>query len=111
MGSYLSTPITEKHSDDGVGDGLSYGVSEMQGWRVGTGAREAAGAQGAHLSPWASSCAPPSSPYGVQSICPLGCSECLLTLVRPLAERTFPPAGRDGGRLHRQPDLPAGERC
>ena len=33
MGAYLSAPVTEKHSEDGDGPGLSFGTSEMQGWR------------------------------------------------------------------------------
>ena len=34
MGSYLSTPVTEKESDDGTSVlGHAYGVSSMQGWR------------------------------------------------------------------------------
>jgi hypothetical protein len=34
MGSYLDKPITEKETHDGEGNGLSFGVSAMQGWRV-----------------------------------------------------------------------------
>eukprot|EP00624_Nannochloropsis_granulata_P006046 evm.model.NODE_43901_length_30228_cov_32.794727.4 len=33
MGAYLSTPITEKESEDGEGGQMRYGVSAMQGWR------------------------------------------------------------------------------
>ncbi|GAV71451.1 PP2C domain-containing protein [Cephalotus follicularis] len=33
MGVYLSTPRTEKLSDDGENDKLRYGLSSMQGWR------------------------------------------------------------------------------
>ena len=33
MGSYLSTPKTEKLSEDGHNEQLKYGVSAMQGWR------------------------------------------------------------------------------
>ncbi|RDX81314.1 putative protein phosphatase 2C 60, partial [Mucuna pruriens] len=34
MGTYLSTPKTEKFSEDGENDRLRYGLSSMQGWRV-----------------------------------------------------------------------------
>lgn len=34
MGVYLSTPKTEKFSEDGEGDRLRYGLSSMQGWRA-----------------------------------------------------------------------------
>ncbi|GAV08414.1 hypothetical protein RvY_18106 [Ramazzottius varieornatus] len=35
MGSYLSTPVTSKESENGSGrNGLLYGASAMQGWRV-----------------------------------------------------------------------------
>lgn len=34
MGIYLSTPKTEKFSDDGENDKLRYGLSSMQGWRA-----------------------------------------------------------------------------
>eukprot|EP00112_Aurelia_sp_Birch-Aquarium-sp1_P009285 Seg205.16 transcript_id=Seg205.16/GoldUCD/mRNA.D3Y31 product="Protein phosphatase 1G" protein_id=Seg205.16/GoldUCD/D3Y31 len=34
MGAYRSQPLIEKTSNDGEGNGLIYGVSEMQGWRV-----------------------------------------------------------------------------
>ncbi|XP_020533518.1 probable protein phosphatase 2C 11 isoform X2 [Jatropha curcas] len=34
MGIYLSTPKTEKASEDGENDRLRYGVSSMQGWRT-----------------------------------------------------------------------------
>jgi protein phosphatase 1G len=34
MGIYLSTPKTEKFSEDGENDGLRYGLSSMQGWRA-----------------------------------------------------------------------------
>ncbi|CAL0327168.1 unnamed protein product [Lupinus luteus] len=33
MGIYLSTPKTEKFSEDGENDHLRYGLSSMQGWR------------------------------------------------------------------------------
>ncbi|KAL0342191.1 UNVERIFIED_CONTAM: putative protein phosphatase 2C 58 [Sesamum calycinum] len=34
MGVYLSTPKTEKASEDGENDKLRYGLSSMQGWRA-----------------------------------------------------------------------------
>ncbi|RYR40978.1 hypothetical protein Ahy_A09g046720 isoform B [Arachis hypogaea] len=34
MGIYLSTPKTEKASEDGENDKLRYGLSSMQGWRA-----------------------------------------------------------------------------
>jgi protein phosphatase 1G len=34
MGIYLSTPKTEKFSEDGENDCLRYGLSSMQGWRA-----------------------------------------------------------------------------
>ncbi|KAK6147845.1 hypothetical protein DH2020_018757 [Rehmannia glutinosa] len=34
MGVYLSTPSTEKVSEDGENDNLRYGLSSMQGWRA-----------------------------------------------------------------------------
>lgn len=34
MGVYLSTPKTEKFSEDGENDRLKYGLSSMQGWRT-----------------------------------------------------------------------------
>ncbi|KAL3633130.1 hypothetical protein CASFOL_026114 [Castilleja foliolosa] len=34
MGVYLSTPSTEKASEDGENDRLRYGLSSMQGWRA-----------------------------------------------------------------------------
>ncbi len=34
MGAYLSAPVTTKKSEDGTGNGMRYGVSAMQGWRV-----------------------------------------------------------------------------
>ena len=34
MGAYRSQPLVEKVSNDGGGNGVKYGVSEMQGWRV-----------------------------------------------------------------------------
>ncbi|XP_008795211.1 probable protein phosphatase 2C 11 [Phoenix dactylifera] len=34
MGIYLSTPKTEKLSEDGENDGLKFGLSSMQGWRA-----------------------------------------------------------------------------
>jgi len=33
MGVYLSTPNTEKHSEDGEKNELSFGACAMQGWR------------------------------------------------------------------------------
>ncbi|KAG8936301.1 Protein phosphatase 2C 2 [Tulasnella sp. 419] len=35
MGQTLSEPVTEKHSDYGKNERYAYGVSEMQGWRIG----------------------------------------------------------------------------
>lgn len=34
MGVYLSTPKTEKFSEDGENCRLSFGLSSMQGWRA-----------------------------------------------------------------------------
>lgn len=34
MGIYLSTPKTEKFSEDGENDKLRFGLSSMQGWRA-----------------------------------------------------------------------------
>uniref|UniRef100_A0A3Q2ZL86 protein-serine/threonine phosphatase n=1 Tax=Kryptolebias marmoratus TaxID=37003 RepID=A0A3Q2ZL86_KRYMA len=34
MGAFLDKPKTEKHNSHGEGNGLRYGVSSMQGWRV-----------------------------------------------------------------------------
>ncbi|ETN72319.1 protein phosphatase 2C [Necator americanus] len=34
MGAYLDKPITEKESESGQGNGLTYGATCMQGWRV-----------------------------------------------------------------------------
>ena len=34
MGAFLDKPKTEKHNEDGEGNGLKYGLSSMQGWRV-----------------------------------------------------------------------------
>ncbi|KAK3038187.1 hypothetical protein RJ639_030294 [Escallonia herrerae] len=34
MGIYLSTPKTEKFSEDGENSRLRYGLSSMQGWRA-----------------------------------------------------------------------------
>jgi hypothetical protein len=34
MGIYLSTPKTEKASEDGENGMLRYGLSSMQGWRA-----------------------------------------------------------------------------
>ena len=34
MGAYRSKPLTDKTSNTGEGNGVHYGVSEMQGWRV-----------------------------------------------------------------------------
>lgn len=33
MGVYLSTPKTDKSSEDGENDRLRFGLSSMQGWR------------------------------------------------------------------------------
>ncbi|EYC27663.1 hypothetical protein Y032_0008g116 [Ancylostoma ceylanicum] len=34
MGAYLEKPVTEKESESGHGNGLTYGATCMQGWRV-----------------------------------------------------------------------------
>ena len=34
MGSYLSQPVTEKHTIEGTGDTLEYACTAMQGWRT-----------------------------------------------------------------------------
>jgi hypothetical protein len=34
MGVYLSSPKTDKASQDGENDKLRYGLSSMQGWRT-----------------------------------------------------------------------------
>jgi len=34
MGAFLDKPKTEKHTEVGTGNGLRYGLSSMQGWRV-----------------------------------------------------------------------------
>jgi len=34
MGSFLDKPKTEKHTEKGSGNGLRFGVSSMQGWRI-----------------------------------------------------------------------------
>lgn len=34
MGTYLSSPKTDKLSEDGENDTLRYGLSSMQGWRA-----------------------------------------------------------------------------
>ncbi|PIO64619.1 hypothetical protein TELCIR_13749, partial [Teladorsagia circumcincta] len=34
MGAYLDKPVTEKESESGQGNGLTYGATCMQGWRV-----------------------------------------------------------------------------
>lgn len=34
MGIYLSSPKTDKFSEDGENDKLRYGLSSMQGWRA-----------------------------------------------------------------------------
>ena len=34
MGAFLDKPKMEKHNAQGQGDGLRYGLSSMQGWRV-----------------------------------------------------------------------------
>lgn len=34
MGAFLDKPKTEKHNENGGGNGLRFGLSSMQGWRV-----------------------------------------------------------------------------
>lgn len=34
MGNFLNAPLTDKSSEKGNGNGLSYGLSSMQGWRA-----------------------------------------------------------------------------
>lgn len=34
MGAFLDKPKTEKHNENGTGNGLRFGLSSMQGWRV-----------------------------------------------------------------------------
>ena len=34
MGGYLSSPNTDIEAEDKTVEGLSYGVSSMQGWRI-----------------------------------------------------------------------------
>lgn len=34
MGAFLDKPKTEKHNEGGMGNGLHFGLSSMQGWRV-----------------------------------------------------------------------------
>lgn len=34
MGAFLDKPKTEKHTEHGGGNGLTYGLSSMQGWRI-----------------------------------------------------------------------------
>lgn len=34
MGAYLDKPKTEKENECGSGNGLKYGISSMQGWRL-----------------------------------------------------------------------------
>ncbi|XP_056639774.1 protein phosphatase 1A [Diorhabda carinulata] len=34
MGAFLDKPKTDKYQEDGVGNGIRYGVASMQGWRV-----------------------------------------------------------------------------
>ena len=34
MGAFLDKPKTEKHNESGSGNGVRYGISSMQGWRV-----------------------------------------------------------------------------
>lgn len=34
MGTYLSTPKTDKLSEDGENERVRYGLSSMQGWRA-----------------------------------------------------------------------------
>ena len=33
MGAYLSSPVVDKVSEDGVSDKFVYGAASMQGWR------------------------------------------------------------------------------
>ena len=33
MGAYLSAPVVDKVSEDGVSDKFVYGAASMQGWR------------------------------------------------------------------------------
>ncbi|POM73149.1 Protein phosphatase 2C [Phytophthora palmivora] len=35
MGNFLATPITDKDTEGGEGNGLSFGLATMQGWRTG----------------------------------------------------------------------------
>lgn len=34
MGAFLDKPKTDKHNEHGRGNGLRYGLSSMQGWRI-----------------------------------------------------------------------------
>ncbi|KAG0725419.1 Protein phosphatase 1B [Chionoecetes opilio] len=34
MGAFLDKPKTDKHNENGMGNGLRYGLSSMQGWRI-----------------------------------------------------------------------------
>lgn len=34
MGAFLDRPKTDKETAEGEGNGLKYGVSSMQGWRI-----------------------------------------------------------------------------
>ncbi len=34
MGAFLDKPKTEKHTEEGGGNGLRFGLSSMQGWRI-----------------------------------------------------------------------------
>lgn len=34
MGAFLDKPITDKTTEEGEGNGIKYGMSSMQGWRV-----------------------------------------------------------------------------
>jgi len=34
MGAFLEKPKTEKHNENGMGNGLRFGLSSMQGWRI-----------------------------------------------------------------------------
>ncbi|ESO87720.1 hypothetical protein LOTGIDRAFT_194163 [Lottia gigantea] len=34
MGAFLDKPKTDKHNEEGIGNGLKYGLCSMQGWRV-----------------------------------------------------------------------------
>ena len=34
MGSFLDKPVTDKHTHSGAANGLIFGASSMQGWRM-----------------------------------------------------------------------------